>query len=75
VTNAPDIYARLDEAEAAIKVRDYAELGRAVIGTLQPHHAAGLAHAAWEVTSSGAGATERALSEITEMIEALEAVP
>lgn len=75
VTNAPDIYARLDEAEAAIKVRDYAELGRAVIDTLQPHHAAGLAHAAWEVTSSGAGATERALSEITEMIEALEAAP
>ncbi len=72
VANAPDIYSRLDEADAAVQVRNAKELGRAVIETLEPHKAAALAHAAWEVTSSGAGATERALAEITEMIDALE---
>lgn len=72
VTNAPDIYSRLDEAGAAIAVCNADELGKAIIDTLEPHKAAALAHAAWEVTSSGAGATERALSEITEMLDALE---
>ncbi len=72
VTNAPDIYSRLDEAGAAIPVRNAKELGRAVIDTLEPHKAASYAHAAWEVTSSGAGATERALAEITDMLDALE---
>ena len=73
VISAAEIYARLGEAGGALQVSDTTELGQAVVNLLEPHRAAELAHAAWEVTSSGAGATERALIKITEMIDHAEA--
>lgn len=73
VQSAGEIYTRLGEAGAAAQVQNAAELGRTVIDLLEPHRAAALAHAAWEVTSSGAGSTERALAEITQMIDDAEA--
>ncbi|MEM9585052.1 MAG: 3-deoxy-D-manno-octulosonic acid transferase [Pseudomonadota bacterium] len=72
VISAREIYARLDEADAALEVQNSTELGQAVITLLEPHRPAALAHAAWEVTSSGAGATERAIEKITEMIDRAE---
>ena len=73
VSSAAEIYTRLQEAGGACLVKDATELGKAVVTLLEPHKAAALAHAAWEVTSSGAGATERALAEITQMIDDVEA--
>lgn len=75
VKSASEIYTRLGEAEGAKQVADEAELGRVVVDLLEPHRAAALAHAAWEVTSSGAGATERALQKITDMIDDVESKP
>ncbi len=73
VTSAAEIYARLNEADAALQISDGKSLGQAVISLLEPHKPASLAHAAWEVTSSGAGATERAFEKISAMIDAAEA--
>ncbi len=52
-------YERLQEAGAARAVGDAAELARAVEGLLAPDRVARMAAAAWEVTTSGAEATDR----------------
>lgn len=72
VQNAADTYARLGEVHGARQVKNAAELSEVVIELLEPHRAAALAHAAWELTSSGAGATERALAMISQMIDDAE---
>lgn len=64
VQNFRDVYARLAAAEAAVNVTDAAELAAAVERLIQPDHSAPLAYAAWEVTSSGANVTDRALALI-----------
>jgi 3-deoxy-D-manno-octulosonic-acid transferase len=56
-----DIYDRLTEAGATVEVKLPADLARAVGQVLSPDKAAAMAHAAWEVSSSGAEVTDRAL--------------
>lgn len=56
-----DIYDRLNEAGATVEVKSKDELVRAVGQVLSPDKAASMAHAAWEVCSSGAEVTDRAL--------------
>lgn len=73
VASAAEIYKRLGEAKGARQVSSADGLARVIVDLLEPHRAAALAHAAWEVTSSGAGATERALALITEAIDDAEA--
>ena len=70
--NAQDIYERLDEAGAAKMVRDTQQLGEAVKELLEPHRAAAMAHAAWEVSSQGAQAMERAFAEINTALDRAE---
>lgn len=60
VTNFVDIYQRLTEARAARLVASPQSLAEAVDDLLSPDRAAAMAHAAWEVVSSGADVTERA---------------
>ena len=73
VASAAETYARLGEANGALQVTSAAELAHAIVDLLEPQRAAELAHAAWEVTSSGAGATDRALALITQAIDDVEA--
>lgn len=73
VTNAAETYARLGEANGARQVGSVTELAAAVVDLMEPHRAASLAHAAWEITSSGAAATDRAVTLITEIIDDVEA--
>lgn len=56
-----DIYDRLSAAGATVEVRSVDDLIRAVGRVLTPDKAASMAHAAWEVSSSGAEVTDRAL--------------
>ncbi|MCB1368656.1 MAG: 3-deoxy-D-manno-octulosonic acid transferase [Rhodobacteraceae bacterium] len=56
-----DIYARLAEAGATVEVKNVSGLARAVGQVLSPDKAAAMAHAAWEVSSSGAEVTDLAL--------------
>ncbi|MEM6407675.1 MAG: 3-deoxy-D-manno-octulosonic acid transferase [Pseudomonadota bacterium] len=72
VESARNIFSRLDEATGARLVRNATELGEQVVDLLEPDKAARLAHAAWEVTSSGAGATDRAYEHIADLIDAVE---
>ncbi len=61
VHKVADVYDRLAAAGAVRQVRDAADLGRAVAEVLEPDVAARMAHAAWEVSSSGAEVTDRVL--------------
>jgi 3-deoxy-D-manno-octulosonic-acid transferase len=56
-----DIYDRLAAAGASIEVRSADDLAKALARVLAPDKAASMAHAAWEVSSSGAEVTDRAL--------------
>jgi len=56
-----DIYERLQEVGATLEVRSVDDLCKAVVQVLSPDKAAAMAHAAWEVSSSGAEVTDRAL--------------
>jgi len=64
VGNFADIYARLDAAGAARQVTDAASLAAAVTDLTRPDLRAPMAYAAWEVTSSGADAADKALALI-----------
>lgn len=61
VHKVADIYARLAEAGATLEVKSAKALAEAVGRVLSPDKAAAMAHAAWEVSSSGAEVTDRAL--------------
>ena len=54
-----DAYERLGIAQAAKLVRNADQLAKAVEALLAPHHAAAMAHAAWELASRGAEVTDR----------------
>jgi 3-deoxy-D-manno-octulosonic-acid transferase len=56
-----DIYDRLAAAGATAEVRSGDELTKTLLKVLSPDRAAAMAHAAWEVSSSGAEVTDRAL--------------
>lgn len=62
VQKVADIYDRLATAGATVEVRNAAELEKAVGKVLNPDTAATMAHAAWEISSSGAEVTDRALN-------------
>lgn len=64
VRNFADIYARLDAAGAARQVRDVATLITAVTDLSRPDRRAPMAYAAWELSSSGADVTDKALALI-----------
>lgn len=64
-------YARLAQAGAARTVRDAEELGAAVEALLSPDTAAQMAHAAWDVSTEGAGVTDRVTDMILTEIESV----
>ncbi len=64
VRNFADIYARLSAAGGARLVRDAGSLATAVAELAQPDRRAPMAYAAWEVASSGAAVTDKALALI-----------
>ena len=68
-----DIYARLAEAGATVEVKSVDELVKAIGKVLSPDRAAAMAHAAWEVSSSGAEVTDRALDLLLEHLPLPEA--
>lgn len=63
-------YERLRDAGAARTVSDMPSLVRAVEFLLSPDKAAEMAAAAWEVTTSGAEATDRIVDLVTEALDA-----
>ncbi len=64
--NFEEIYNRLNDANGAVRINNQDELSENLIKILSPDNAARLAHAAWEVSSNGAGVTDRALELINE---------
>ncbi|SMX46375.1 3-deoxy-D-manno-octulosonic acid transferase [Actibacterium lipolyticum] len=64
-----DYYTKLDTAGAARTVRDAPSLARALETLIAPDQAAKLAHAAWEVSSSGAETTERIVSQLAPALD------
>jgi 3-deoxy-D-manno-octulosonic-acid transferase len=69
VENFADIYARLHAKKAAVEVEDVETLAAAVNYALQPHIAASLAAAAWEVSSEGADVTEHVLEHLSPLLD------
>lgn len=69
VSSAAEVYEMLSEANAARKVEDAKSLAEAVVELMEPQKAALMAHAAWEVSSSGAEATDNALAVIQDMLD------
>lgn len=67
-----DIYTRLEEAGAATEVADWGELGATLARVLEPDEAARMAHAAWEVCSSGADVTEKAIDLLFAMLDGVD---
>lgn len=70
--SAEAIYDQLDDAGAARKVKNADALAKTVVELLEPNKAALMAHAAWEVTSNGAGAAEKAFTKIADFIDDVE---
>lgn len=66
-------YARLDAASAARLVRDETSLASAVQDLLSPDKAAEMAHAGWEISTSGAEAMERTMALIYDALNQSEA--
>lgn len=62
-------YTRLREAGAARAIADTASLARAVEFLLSPDKVAQMAAAAWEVTTSGAEATDRVVALVFETLD------
>ena len=69
VANFRDIYERLAAAGAAKLVRKPDEITAAVTALLAPDQVAAMAHAAWEVCSSGARVTDRALEMLQNQLD------
>jgi len=62
-------YSRYAEAGAARIVRDTDTLAAAVQALLPPDRAAAMAHAAWEVASSGAEVTDRVVELVLDVLD------
>lgn len=73
VRNFRQAYAKLGAVRATRLVRNADELGAAVEQLLSPDKAAGMAHEAWKVCSSGAEVTDRARDLIFSQLEEREA--
>lgn len=70
VTNFVDIFQRLTESGASRLVTSPGSLAEAVNDLQNPDKAAELAHAAWEVCSSGANVTDDALEMLLDKLDA-----
>lgn len=68
VHKVADIYEKLASAGATVEVDSAASLAKAVGRVLSPDKAASMAHAAWEVSSSGAEVTDRALDLVQDYL-------
>ena len=64
---------QLDRAAAARKVEDARSLGTALIELLSPEQTAAIAHAAWDVISRGAEATDQVVQWMLDTLDAEEA--
>jgi 3-deoxy-D-manno-octulosonic-acid transferase len=69
VSRHKSTYARLANAGAARLVRDADSLAAAVTLLTAPDQAASMAHAAWEVTTSGAEVTDRVMELIQDTLD------
>ena len=69
VESAQEIYDMLTTAKAAREVNSPESLAHEVIDLLEPQNAAAMAHAAWEISSSGAEATENALAALQNLLD------
>jgi len=65
-------YARLDAANAARQVQDEVALASAVQDLLAPDKAAVMAHAGWEISTSGAEAMERTMALVYDALNQSE---
>lgn len=63
-------YSRLVEAGAARIVRDADSLASAVSNLVAPNQAATMAHAGWDVISSGAKSVDRVITEVFDTLDA-----
>lgn len=70
VRNFFDGYKRLSDADAAVLVRDEAELAEALVTTLAPDRAAAMASSAWAACSEGASVTDTVLEAIGTALDA-----
>ncbi len=70
VHKVADIYERLAEVGATVEVKTTDDLVKAVGRVLSPDKAAAMAHAAWEISSSGAEVTDRALELLVSYLPA-----
>jgi 3-deoxy-D-manno-octulosonic-acid transferase len=70
-----DAYSRLVAAGAARIVKDMESLSAAVSHLIAPDRAAAMAHAGWNVVSSGAETVDLVLTQINEWLDAVEAEP
>lgn len=70
VRNFRDIYERLHEADAALRVASPETLGASVEQALNPDVAARLAHNAWQVCSAGAEVTDHVLETLLTHLDA-----
>lgn len=68
-----DRFNQLDRASAARKVEDARSLGAALIELLSPEQTAAIAHAAWDVISRGAEATDQVVQWMLDTLDAAEA--
>ena len=64
IANHTDHFGRLSAAKAVTQIDDPADFGRAIEMLLATDHAARQAHAAWDVTSQGADATNDLVTTI-----------
>jgi 3-deoxy-D-manno-octulosonic-acid transferase len=69
VSSAAEVYEMLGSADAARLVNNADELAAAVVDLIEPQKAAKMAHAAWEVSSSGAEATDNALEVLQGLLD------
>ena len=67
-------YSRLASAGAARIVRDAETLAGAITRLSAPDQAALMAHAAWEVSSDGAEATDRLMNLVQDVLDLKEAL-
>jgi 3-deoxy-D-manno-octulosonic-acid transferase len=70
VDNFRDIYTRLADADACVRVEDAHSLARSLSRVLAPDEAARIATAAWETCSDGAEVTDRVIKVLEDLMAA-----
>lgn len=66
-------YSRLNAAGAARLARDANALGAAVVAAMAPDQAASMAHAGWDVVTSGAHLADAVVADVMALLDAAEA--